>query len=160
MKFIEKEDFEKIKELEDKALEINQEAQRLHQKCSYDLAVRRSQEAFELYLKFIFRLFGKETKEIWGHELTILIDKETPKIRGILKEYLKFSETYIDEIIARIKLGGLTLKLWRDPAFYGDENLKKFKYFNEKESALALNYVEEVFRLSNWLRNYFYQKFY
>ncbi|UZE92937.1 MAG: HEPN domain-containing protein [Candidatus Nealsonbacteria bacterium] len=155
-----KEDFEKIKELEDKARKIESEAKRLKGSGEYDLSVRRSQEAFELYLKFIFTVLDKEVREIWGHELSSLIDKETEAIKKILKEYLNFSESYIDEIMARIKLGSLTLNLWRNLAFYGDEKLKKYKFFKQKEAELALEYVSELSTLSAWIKNYFNNKFY
>jgi HEPN domain-containing protein len=157
---MEKEEFEKIKELEAKAYQIEQEANQLKQKCDYDLAVRRAQESFELYLKFIFTVLGKEVHEIWGHELSIVIDKEAKVIKKILKEHLNFSENYIDEIIARIKLGSLTLDLCRNLSFYGDEKLKKYEFFKQKESELAIEYVSELSTLSAWIRNYFDSKFY
>lgn len=157
---MDKESFEKVKELEYKAGTIESEAKELSQKFDYDLSVRRAQEAFELYLKFIFTVLDKELQEIRGHELSNLIDKEAVTIRKILKDYLNFSENYIDEIIARIKLGSLTLRLWRDLAFYGDEKLKKYKFFKQKEAELALEYVSELSTLSAWIRNYFNQKFY
>ena len=148
-------DIRKFKELEDRAREIQREATELHKKCSYDLCVRRAQESFELYLKFILTLLGRGAKEIWGHELSKLINEEERNIKKVLKEYLNFNDNYTNEIIARIKLGSRTLGLWRELAFYGDMNLKKFKFFKAKEAELALEYVSEASTLSAWMRNHF-----
>ena len=95
-----------------KAATILDEARSRLKAFDYDLTVRRSQEAFELYLKSLFRFL--QTEYPADHDLK----KQISELTETLKQY------QIDRrLIARLVLANSILDLWRSPAFYGDEKL-------------------------------------
>jgi HEPN domain-containing protein len=98
---------------------------------NYDLAVRRSQEAFELYLKSVL----------------LFLQKEYPATHDLRKQIYELSEVFKElqitrEQVARLALANAVLSLWRSPAFYGDETLKVANFFESKEAELAISYTE------------------
>lgn len=99
----------------------------------YDLAVRRSQEAFELYLKTLFRFLRREYPE--SHNLK----KQIYELSNALKDY-----HFDRRDVARLVLADAMLGLWRSPAFYGDEKLNVGDLFKEEEAKLAIMYAESA----------------
>lgn len=149
-----------IDKLYSKAREIGREASELKDKGSYDLCIRRSQEAFEIYLKVICKLMkeGYPTNSK-GHELSQQIRTMYPKIRLLLKDI--FPKNYIIRDIVRISTGSKVLFWWRNPSFYGDEKLETLGIsgiFTEKEAELALDYMNKASSLCHVIRDYFYRK--
>jgi len=81
----------KAKDIEQEALDFK------NKKYNYDLCVRRSQEAFELFLKVIFKLIflkvifklmrEKYPTNIKGHELSNQIMSIYEKLKVVLKNY-------------------------------------------------------------------------
>jgi HEPN domain-containing protein len=113
-------------------------------RIAYEMSVRRSQEAFELFIKWIFTVLEKEYPK--EHD----ISKEIYGVYGVLKEY-----DFTNQEVARIVLRSRTLSLWRNPSFYGDEKLGVAIGFNEKEAELALLYVKELHFKCACLKNRF-----
>ena len=112
----------------------------------HDLTVRRSQEAFELYLKSCFRYLQKEYPA--SHELR----KQIYELTEALKQ------CQIDRRqIARLVLANSVLDLWRSPAFYGDERLNVGGLFNDGEAKLALSYAESAQFVCSMVRSYVYR---
>ena len=140
----------KVKDIEQEALDFK------NKKYNYDLCVRRSQEAFELFLKIVFKLMGKEyPTSIKGHELSEQIMSIYEKLKAALKDYY-----FPKEDIVRIIIGSKVLHLWRNISLYGEEKLEKVgisKIFTEKEAELALDYLNKVSQLCDILRDYFYK---
>jgi HEPN domain-containing protein len=133
----------------DKANNILSEAQTYLWCFNYDLAVRRAQEAFELYLKGVFRY----------------LQAEYPTIHDVKKEIYALTKAFqqhqIDEIqarqIARLVLANSVLYLWRLPAFYGDETLNVGGIFEESEAKLALSYADYAQLVCSIVRFHAYQ---
>jgi hypothetical protein len=97
----------------------------------YDLAVRRSQEAFELYVKSLFRFL--QTEYPASHNLR----EQIYKLTEALKEYQIEKRQ-----VARLVLANSMFSLWRSPAFYGDERLSVGGLFDASEATLAMSYAE------------------
>jgi len=116
-----------------KAFNIQTEANQNFERANYDLCIRRSQEAFELYLKSIF-LFLNRT-----HRREHDIGKELYDIRIILNRY-GISDTEIAKMVKESK----TLAEWRETALYGDETLKTSNVFDKKDAELGLSYVQNI----------------
>lgn len=115
-----------------KARMILDEARRL-KALDHDLAVRRSQEAFELYLKSLFRFLEADYPA--AHD----VGKQIYSLAKVLKRY------QIDRRLAAVLvLANSTLAVWRSPAFYGDEKLNVGAIFNDAEAALAISYAEKA----------------
>ena len=115
----------------DRAEKILIEARKQLDALDYDLTVRRCQEAFELYLKGIFRFL--DTSYPASHDLR----KQIYTLTAALKGY------QIDgRQIARLVLASSVLQIWRSPAFYGDETLGVGGLFGSEEAKLALLYTE------------------
>lgn len=151
------EQLSEISKLYSKAEEIKREASRLKkEQCNYDLSVRRSQEAFELYLKVTFKLIKQEYPTTSrGHELSNQIRAIYEKVKNILKHY-----GFPKGDIVTILRGSQVLALWRNPALYGEEKLEDLGIsgtFTEKEADLALDYVSKVSSLCFDVRDYFYK---
>ncbi len=138
-----------------KARDIEQEASDF-KKYNYDLCVRRSQEAFELFLKVVFKLMREEyPTNIKGHELSNQIMSTYEKLKFVLKDY-----HFPKEDIVRIIIGSKVFHLWRNISLYGEEKLEKIgisKIFTEKEAEIALDYLNKASRLCNLIRSYFYK---
>jgi len=146
-----------IDKLYSKAEDIRREAFRLKNKeYNYDLSVRRSQEAFELYLKVIFKFMKqKYPKSSRGHELSAQIRAIYEKMKNILNKY-----GFRKEDIVRLLRGSIVLASWRDPSFYGEENLEELAIsgtFTDKEAELALDYADEAGSMCTSIRDYFYK---
>jgi len=140
-----------------KAKDIEQEALGFkNKKYNYDLCVRRSQEAFELFLKVVFKLMRKKyPTNVKGHELSNQIVSIYEKLKVVLKNYY-----FPKEDIARIIIGSKVLHLWRNISLYGEEKLEKIgisRIFTEKEAELALDYLNKASQLCNLIRDYFYK---
>jgi len=139
-----------------KAEDIRSEALRLKKEYNYDLSVRRSQEAFELYLKVIFKLMKqKYPKSSRGHEPSAQIRAIYEKMKNILNKY-----GFRKEDIVRLLRGSIVLASWRDPSFYGEENLEELAIsgtFTAKEAELALEYADEAGSMCFSIRDYFYK---
>lgn len=136
----------------DKANRILGEAQSRLRCFDYDLAVRRAQEAFELYLKSVFRFLQAEysathdvKKQIY--ELTAAFDQHPIKPHQIEARQ-----------IARLVLAHSVPHLWRLPAFYGDEMLNVGGLLEESEAKLALSYADLAQFSSNIVRNHAYER--
>lgn len=136
-----------IDHLYSKANSIHDEARRQLQSYSFDLAVRRSQEAVELYIKTIFRLTGKEYPR--SHDL----EKTIYDISMLLGGYGVSREE-----VARMVLANTTMGLWRSPSFYGDEKLGVARLFRQKEGEVALAYADEVRGICDKVRSDLYQR--
>ncbi len=109
-----------------KANRILGEAQ-AHLRClDYDLAVRRAQEAFELYLKSVFRFLQAEYPAI--HD----VKKEIYALTVAFKQQEIQPHQIEARQVARLVLANSMLHLWRLPAFYGDETLSVAGLFEEK----------------------------
>jgi HEPN domain-containing protein len=98
---------------------------------NYGLAIRRSQEAHELYLK----------------SLLLFLQKEYPATHDLKRQIYELSEVLkgfqiTPQQVARLVLADAALGLWRSPAFYGDERLKVASIFDSKEAELAISYAE------------------
>jgi hypothetical protein len=133
----------------DKANKILSEAQAYLRCFDCDLAVRRAQEAFELYLKGVFRF----------------LQAEYPTIHDVKKEIyaltVAFKQHQLEEIqtrqVARLVLANSVLHLWRLPAFYGDETLNVGSIFDESEVKLALSYADSAQFVCSVVRFHVYQ---
>jgi HEPN domain-containing protein len=122
-----------IDELYSKATKILDEANAHTKTYDWDLTVRRSQEAFELYLKSLFRYVQREYPR--DHDLK----KQIYELTQALKE------SEVDRRrVARLVLANSLLSLWRSPAFYGDETLNISGLFDEGEARLALSYAQSA----------------
>lgn len=114
-----------------KAGSILAEARNYLARVDYDLAVRRSQEAFELYMKSLFRFLQIEYPA--SHDLV----KQIHALTGAAEGYP------IDKRqIARLVLANAVFKPWRSLAFYGEEGLGVGTFFDDGEAKLALSYAE------------------
>lgn len=140
-------DLVRIDELYSKAGRILEEARLRMNAYDWDLTVRRSQEAFELYLKSLFRYAQREYPR--DHDLKKQIYE--------LTEALKQSQVDSRQV-ARLVLGNSVLSLWRSPAFYGDETLEICGLFNDGEAKLALSYAESAQLLCNIVRSGVYTR--
>lgn len=116
-----------------KADSILREAREHAKRLEYDLCVRRSQEAFELFLKTMFKFIGREYPQ--KHD----ISEEIYAVFDALKKQ-DFSAQKVAQIVHRNR----TLGLWREKAFYGDEKLGVTSIFTEHEAQVALAYTEAV----------------
>lgn len=145
-----------IDKLYSKAEDIRREALRLEKEHNYDLSVRRSQEAFELYLKVIFKFMKQEyPKSSRGHELSAQIRAIYEKMKNILNKY-----GFRKEDIAKLLRGSIVLAFWRDPSFYGEEKLEELPIsgtFTNKEADLALDYADKAGSICTFIRDYFYR---
>ena len=135
-----------------KANTILGEAQTRLRCFDYDLAVRRAQEAFELYLKSLFRFL--QTQYPASHDLK----KQIYELTTAFKQHQIDPNQIGPRRIARLVLANSMLHLWRSPAFYGDETLNVGGLFEEGEAKLALSYAEFAQFLCNVVRNYAYQR--
>lgn len=108
------------------------EAENYCSDVKYDLCVRRSQDAVEMFLKSLFLSINKEFPRI--HDLK----KKLYEIHEALKDYITPKET------AQMIIANDTLALWRERALYGDEILKVSNLFGEQEANLALAYVKRI----------------
>ncbi len=95
-----------------KADSILKEARDHAKKFEYDLCVRRSQEAFELFLKTMFRFIERTYPQ--EHD----IGNEIYKVHQALKRF-GFTAQKVAQIVHRNR----TLGLWREKAFFDDEKL-------------------------------------
>lgn len=114
-----------------KAGAILDEARSCLARFDHDLAVRRSQEAFELYLKSLFRF----------------LQMEPPATHDLKKQIYQLSEAVVayninTHQVAQLVLANSMLDLWRSPAFYGDETLNVGNLFGTDEAKLAITYAE------------------
>src|SRR5208337_5084651 len=91
-----------------KAGSILDEARSRLKVFDYDLTVRRSQEAFELYLKSLFRFLQAD------YPATHNLRKQIYELTESLKQFGIDSRQ-----VARLVLANSVLGLWRSPAFYG-----------------------------------------
>ncbi len=114
---------------------------------SHDLAVRRAQEAIELYIKTTFRFTGSEYPRIHDLEKTIY------EVSQLLAEY-----GVTREEVARMILANATMAVWRTPSFYGNERLAVAKLFRDKEAEVAIRYAEEVRAVCDKVRYQLYQR--
>ena len=130
---INKDQYWEIDKFYSKARSILDEAREHARKFEYDLCVRRSQEAFELFLKTMFKLIGQEYPQ--KHD----VSQEIYGVHSSLKKY-DFSAQKVAQIVHRNR----TLGLWREKAFYGDEKLGVTSIFTEHEARLALSYAEDI----------------
>jgi HEPN domain-containing protein len=136
-----------IDQLYSKANAIQEEARRQLASYSFDLAVRRSQEAIELHVKTIFRLIGKEYPK--SHD----VEKTVYEISMLLGDYRVSREE-----VARMVLANATVGLWRSPSFYGDERLGVAKLFRQKEVEVAVAYADEVRWVCEKVRSELYRR--
>lgn len=130
---ITREKFTEIEKFYSKATSILGEAREHANKFNHDLCVRRSQEAFELHLKTMFKFIEKEYPQ--EHD----ISKEIYKVLDSLQKY-GFTSQKIAQLVHR----NHTLALWRDKSFYGDEKLDITSIFTEVEAKVALSYAENI----------------
>ena len=128
-----KEQYWEIDKFSSKADSILREARDHANKFEYDVCVRRSQEAFELFLKTMFKFIGQEYPQ--KHD----ISEEIYGVYNSLKKF-DFSAQKVAQIVHRNR----TLGLWRDKAFYGDEKLGVTSIFTEYESKTSLSYAEQI----------------
>jgi uncharacterized protein (UPF0335 family) len=105
----------------------------ISQDHSRSFILRRSQEAFELFLKTMFKFIGRDYPQ--KHDIA----KEVYAVFDALKGY-GFSAQKVAQIVHRNR----TLGLWREKSFYGDEELGVASIFTEPESKLALTYAEDL----------------
>ncbi|MGH9462684.1 MAG: HEPN domain-containing protein [Vicinamibacteria bacterium] len=136
-----------IDQLYSRANSIRSEAHTRVDSYAADLAVRRSQEAVEIYVKTIFRLIGKEYPRSHDlekaiHEVCLLLDSF-----GVNRQE-----------VARTVLANSTLVLWRAPSFYGDERLGVARVFGEKEAKAAVGYADEVSMVCEKVRSTLYRR--
>ena len=113
----------------------------------YDLTVRRSQEALELYLKSLFRFL--QTEYPASHDLR----KQIYELSEVLREF-----QITPQQVARLVLANKVLELWRSPAFYGDETLSVGSLFDSKEAELATSYARLGELVCNIVRSQLYQR--
>jgi len=116
-----------------KADSILSEAREHAKKLEYDLCVRRSQEAFELFLKTMFKFIEQEYP--LKHDIS-------GEIYGVFSALKRFG--FLAQKVAQMVHRNHTLDLWRDKAFYGDEKLGVTSIFTEHESKAALSYAEDI----------------
>ena len=116
---------------------FEREAQAYLRCFDYDLAVRRAQEAFELYLKSVFRFLQAEYPTI--HD----VKKEIYALTAAFKQHQIEPQIQARQV-ARLVLANSVLHLWRLPAFYGDETLNVGSLFDESEVKLALSYADSA----------------
>ncbi len=109
------------------------EARKLLESYSYDLCVRRAQEAHELFAKTVFLLLWQDPPK--GHDLSSPLYSNA----NLLTQH-----GVTEERIARLALGSKTLAAWRELALYGDETLRVARVFGEPEATLAVKYAEEM----------------
>lgn len=129
---ISQEAFWKLEEHGRKAQAVFDEAEMELKKLNYGLVVRRSQEAFELFLKVMFELAEKEYR--YEHNLRVEIYADA------LQSRFKFSNLKIAQMVKEND----TLALWRERALYGDQKLKEPQIFVEEEAKLAFQYVRDI----------------
>lgn len=150
-------EIQEINKLAQKAEKIEKEAITYKDSRNYDLCIRRAQEAFELYMKTIFKLL-KESYPTYGkkgHELCKEIVKVYPKLKYILEKSYFSKEEFV-----QILRGSFILSEWRERALYGEEKLQPISIhesFIQKEVDLALKYIETVSSLHFRVLSYFYQ---
>jgi len=130
-----------------KAISLMAEAKNHYEKSHYDLCVRRSQEACEMFLKSLFRLIDIEFPA--AHDLK-------QKLYDVYKPLEKYGISV--EETAKIVLANETLTLWRDRAFYGDEKLRVSGCFGKNEANLALSYVQRLYNSVSLARYHFFSK--
>jgi HEPN domain-containing protein len=135
-----------------KANTILGEAQNYLGRFNYDLAVRRAQESFELFLKSLFRFLQAEYPA--SHDLK----KQIYDLTAAFKQNQVDPNQIRDLQIARLVLANSMLDLWRLPAFYGDEKLNVGGIFEEGEAKLALAYAELARYLCEVVRSHVYQR--
>jgi HEPN domain-containing protein len=121
----------------EKANRILGEAQTRLQCFDYDLAVRRSQEAFDLYLKGVFRFLQAEYPTV--HD----VKKEIYALTTAFRQHQLEPQIQTRQV-ARLVLANSVLQLWRLPAFYGDARLNVGGLFEESEAKLALSYADSA----------------
>jgi HEPN domain-containing protein len=130
-----------------KANTILQEARNHSKTFNYDLAVRRSQEALELYLKSLLLFLQREYPA--AHDLKDQIYELSQVLTG-------FQITL--QQVARLVLGSKVLGLWRLPAFYGDERLKVANLFDSREAELAASYADLAQLVCSIVRSELYRR--
>jgi HEPN domain-containing protein len=135
----------------DKANKILSEAQGYLRCFDYDLAVRRAQEAFELYLKGVFRFLQAEYPTI--HD----VKKDIYALTTAFKQHQIEPDQIQGRQLARLVLANSVLHQWRLPAFYGDETLNVGGLFEESEAKLALSYAEFAQFVCHVVRFHVYQ---
>ena len=136
-----------------KANTILGEAKDYLKRFNYDLAVRRAQEAFELFLKSLFQFL--QTEYPARHDLKKQIYE---KLTAALKQHEVDPNQMTHRQIARVVLANSVLHLWRSPAFYGDETLKVGGLFEGSEAKLALSYADLAQYLCMVVHNHVYQR--
>lgn len=134
-----------IDHLFNKAGTVITEARNRLEAFDYDLAVRRSQESLELFLKSLFRFLQRP------YPATHDLKKELYTLVEALKDYPLEKRQ-----IARLVLAGSVLNLWRSPAFYGDETLNVGGLFDKREADLAISYAELGQFVAGIVRNQVY----
>jgi len=134
-----------IDHLFNKAGTVITEARNRLEAFDYDLAVRRSQESLELFLKSLFRFLQRP------YPATHDLKKELYTLVEALKDYPLEKRQ-----IARLVLAGSVLNLWRSPAFYGDETLNVGGLFDKREAELAISYAELGQFVAGIVRNQVY----
>jgi len=130
-----------------RAKTVADEARTQLRSFNYDLAVRRGQEAVELYIKSAFRFTGTEYPR--SHD----VGNAIYEVCQLLAQY-----GVTREAVARMILANSTMGLWRAPSFYGDERLNVAKVFSDKEAEIAIRYAEEVRTVCDKVRNQLYQR--
>lgn len=136
-----------IDHLYSRANSILNEARTQLRSFNYDLAVRRAQEALELYIKTTFRFTGTEYPK--SHD----IEKRIYEVWQLLAEY-----DVTREQVARMVLANTTTSAWRSPSFYGDERLGVARLFRQKEAEVAIGYAEEVRNICEKVRSHLYRR--
>ncbi len=136
-----------IDQFHSRANAILNEAREQLRSFGHDLAVRRAQEAVELYLKTLFRFAGVEYPKT--HDL----EKSVYEISQILSGYdISRAE------VARLVLANGTMSVWRSPSFYGDERLGVARVFRQKEAEVAVGFAEEVRGVCEKIRGSLYRR--
>jgi HEPN domain-containing protein len=130
-----------------KASTILDEAKSRLKAFDYDLAVRRSQEAFELYLKSMFRFL--QTEYPASHDLK----KQIYELCEVLSGF-----QITPRQVARLVLANKVLELWRSPAFYGDEQLNVGGLFDAGEASLAASYADLAQLVCSIVRSELYRR--
>jgi HEPN domain-containing protein len=130
---INKDQYWEIDKFYSKADSILREAREHAKKLEYDLCVRRSQEAFELFLKTMFKFIERVYPQ--KHD----VSEEIYAVFDALKKH-DISAQKVAQIVHRNR----TLGLWREKAFYGDEKLGVTSIFTEHETQVALAYAEAI----------------
>lgn len=136
-----------IDQFHSRANAVLSEAREQLRSFEYDLAVRRAQEAVELYIKTIFRFAGVEYPRT--HDL----EKSVYDISQLLSGY-DIAQTEV----ARMVLANGTMSLWRSPSFYGDERLGVARVFRQKEAEVAIGFAEEVRMVCEKVRASLYRR--